>query len=141
MRQIDTVIVHCSATPPGRDIGVKEIRDWHVNDNGWSDIGYHYVIRRDGTLEIGRPIHRAGAHTKGHNEGSIGICLVGGTRSYTQTHKREPEFNFTYRQLHKLLVLITDAKSQYDIKRVAGHRDFDDGKACPCFNVGEWFNG
>lgn len=136
MRHIDTIIVHCSATSPGLNYGAEQIRRWHVEDNGWSDIGYHYVIKRDGTLEEGRPLMRAGAHTKGHNENSIGICLVGGVRV-----SGKPEFNFTYRQMHKLLVLITDLKSQYDIKRVAGHRDFDDGKACPCFNVGEWFNG
>lgn len=136
MRKIDTAIVHCSATPPGRDIGVKEIKEWHTEGNGWSDIGYHFVIRRDGTVESGRPVVRAGAHTKGHNDNSLGICLVGGTN-----FGGKPEFNFTYRQMHRLLILLTDLKATYGIKRVAGHNDFDDVKACPCFNVGAWFNG
>lgn len=136
MRNIDTIIVHCSATPAGRDVTAADIKRWHTEGNGWSDIGYHYVIRRDGSLETGRPIDRAGAHARGHNDNSVGICLVGGTGSHS-----EPEFNFTYRQMHTLLVVLTDLKSQHPITRVAGHRDFDDGKACPCFNVGAWFNG
>ena len=136
MRHIDTAIVHCSDTPAERDVTAADIRRWHVEQNEWSDIGYHFVIRRDGTLEEGRPVARAGAHVRGHNDNSIGICLVGGMGP-----KGKPEFNFTYRQMARLLTLLTDLKSQYGLKRIAGHRDFDAGKECPCFNVGAWFNG
>lgn len=136
MRDIDTIIVHCSATSANHDVRSKDIKRWHTQDNGWSDIGYHYVICRDGAVERGRPVSRAGAHVRGHNDKSIGVCLAGGT-----DYGGKPEFNFTYRQMAQLLRLLTDLKATYDIKRVAGHNDFDKGKACPCFNVGAWFDG
>jgi hypothetical protein len=72
-RKVDKIIVHHSASP--QDTTVAQIRDWHVNGNGWSDIGYHYIILADGTLERGRNINRTGAHCKNKNKGSIGICL------------------------------------------------------------------
>ena len=78
MRTIDKIILHCAATKEGRDIKTETIKSWHVKGNGWSDIGYHYVIELDGTVKKGRPMHRSGAHTKGHNTGSIGVCYVGG---------------------------------------------------------------
>ena len=82
MRQIDHIIVHCSYTPPSMDIGAETIREWHTlpkpKGRGWSDIGYHWVIRRNGTVEAGRSEERAGAHAKGYNQDSIGICLIGG---------------------------------------------------------------
>ena len=68
MRNIDRIVLHCSATPEGKDYSVETIRDWHVNGRGWSDIGYHYVIRLDGSVELGRPIDKIGAHVKGHNK-------------------------------------------------------------------------
>ena len=70
---VKNAILHCSATPAGRPHNAAEIRRWHVDGNGWSDIGYHYVILIDGTVEAGRPLWRKGAHTKGHNN-DIGIC-------------------------------------------------------------------
>jgi len=79
---IARIIVHCSATPPDMSIGVSEIRDWHVNQNKWSDIGYHFVIKRGGLIQQGRDIELAGAHAEGHNSDSIGICLVGGVEKY-----------------------------------------------------------
>ena len=78
MRKIDKIILHCAATPEGRDISMETIKSWHVKGNGWSDIGFHYVIELDGTIKEGRPMHRSGAHTKGHNTGSIGVCYIGG---------------------------------------------------------------
>ena len=77
MRHINKVIIHCSATPEGRDISLDTIRQWHIK-RGWSDIGYHYVILINGTIQEGRPVERAGAHCKGHNANSIGVCYVGG---------------------------------------------------------------
>ena len=78
-RDISLLVIHCSATPVTMDIGVKEIREWHTSDpRNWSDIGYHYVIRLDGTLERARPLYKSGAHARGYNSNSIGICIVGG---------------------------------------------------------------
>lgn len=78
MRKINDLIVHCAATYDTMDIGVKEIRKVHVDENGWKDIGYHFVIRRDGTVEKGRDVSVIGAHVLNHNANSIGICLAGG---------------------------------------------------------------
>lgn len=64
MRHIDKIIIHCSATPPDRHIGADEIRLWHIRDKGWTDIGYHSVIRRDGAVEAGRGLELPGAHTQ-----------------------------------------------------------------------------
>ena len=129
MRHIDTIIVHCSATNAYQDIGVEEIRDWHVNGNLWSDIGYHYVIRRNGRIEDGRPVGRSGAHARGHNSGSIGICLVGGIGD-----NGKADANFSIEQYISLKQLITHLKSEHDIVKVIGHRDVSK-KECPCFSV------
>lgn len=128
------ITIHCSATPPNQDIGVKEIRKMHT-DKGWSDIGYHDVIRRDGTHEIGRSISRIGAHVKGHNRENIGICLVGGIDK-----NGKPENNFTPEQLSTLRYLITRYVGRYGIKQenIKGHRDWPGvAKACPCFDVSD----
>ena len=77
MRSIDKIIIHCSATPPHKDFSAEDIRDWHVKGNKWSDIGYHYIVKLDGSMEYGRPIEVPGAHCKGHNQDSIGICYIG----------------------------------------------------------------
>lgn len=124
MREIKKLIVHCSATPPHMDIGATEIRKWHL-EKGWADIGYHFVIRRNGDVEDGRPVDQAGAHTQGYNRESIGICLVGGNN----------EADFSFSQYHSLVALIEKLKTQYgsDIT-VHGHREFAD-KLCPCFDV------
>ncbi|MGM9711699.1 MAG: N-acetylmuramoyl-L-alanine amidase [Prevotella sp.] len=86
------IIVHCTATPEGRDIGMKEIRQWHVCGQGWADVGYHYLVRLDGTIESGREEHLAGAHCKGKNNCSVGVCYVGGCtadgRTAKDTHAR-----------------------------------------------------
>ena len=78
MRDISEIIVHCSATPKGRAVDTAEIRRWHVEDNKWSDIGYHFVVELDGDIGVGRPQERSGAHCKGKNATSIGVCYVGG---------------------------------------------------------------
>ena len=78
MRAIEKLIIHCSATPRNKDFTAEDIRDWHVKGNGWSDIGYHFVIRLDGLIEFGRMVDRYGAHVKGHNLNSLGICYIGG---------------------------------------------------------------
>jgi N-acetylmuramoyl-L-alanine amidase len=126
------ITVHCSATPPNRDIGVNEIRTMHLH-RGWSDIGYHFVICRDGSVEAGRPSGKVGAHVKGHNQDNIGICLVGGVDK-----SLNPEDNFTPAQFDSLRELISDVVSHYGIheSNIKGHRDWPNvNKACPCFSV------
>jgi len=130
MRAIKKIIVHCSATREGQDIGIDTIREWHVNDRGWSDIGYHYVIELDGAVKIGRQVERTGAHTVGHNADSIGICYIGGVESDGIT----PKDTRTEIQKISLLNLITVLKSMYPDAIVYGHRDFST-KACPSFDA------
>ena len=134
MREIEKIIIHCSATPPSMDIGAEEIRRWHVDDNGWSDIGYHYVIRRDGTVEPGRPLEKAGAHCRGYNQKSIGICLVGGTAESNGAS----EFNFTWNQIKELEQKLITLECLYNGVTIHGHNEFSE-KACPVFNVQAMF--
>lgn len=126
MRQIDQIILHCSDTPDSRPVNAAEIRRWHVEDNGWSDIGYHYVIRRDGCLELGRKLDTPGAHAKGHNRNSIGICLVGQER-------------YTGKQWEQLIALVQSLLTRFPQAEVKGHNELSP-KACPGFDVGEWLD-
>ena len=116
------IIVHCSDSPDDRNVTSKEIRQWHL-DRGWSDIGYHYVIRRDGVVEQGRDDSVKGAHTKGHNTGSLGICLVG-------------RLKFTEEQIEQLVWLIDHLCDEYRMKSsdVFCHNEFTDNKTCPNFS-------
>lgn len=139
MRKISKIIIHCAATPPEMDIGAAEIRGWHTKDNGWADIGYHFVIRRSGKVEDGRPTDRQGAHcaAKSGNVASIGICLVGGVRR--EGGKLIAENNFTDRQWVALRKLVQDLTTRFtEINTILGHRDLDPGKACPSFSVRDW---
>jgi len=122
-RDVFKIIVHHTASP--RDTTVAQIRDWHVNGNGWSDIGYHYIILGDGTLERGRSINKTGAHCKGHNKGSIGICVTGNT-------SQEPP---TTAQVESLFGTLKMLLEDYNLERsdVYGHRDFG-ATECP----GDW---
>lgn len=126
----NNIIVHCSATRPDQDIGIKTIRLWHMRDNGWFDVGYHFVIKRSGELEIGRPVDVVGAHTKGFNSDSVSICLIGGINN-----KGKADANFTIEQLNCLKDLIGELKDMYPDAQVKGHRDFNNGKECPSFDV------
>lgn len=133
MRQISSVIIHSSATMPNMDIGYDEIYDWHVNGNNWRDIGYHYIIRRNGQVERGRSIKEIGAHTKGFNAFSIGICVVGGINK-----KGQADVNFTRAQWNMLDALTNELVLLYDLKIVKGHRDYANTK-CPGFDVQSWW--
>lgn len=133
MREIDEIIIHCSDTPANMDCGRDEIDRWH-KANGWSGIGYHYVIRRDGTIEDGRDIEMIGAHALGHNANSIGVCLIGGKGGSGKT-----DCNFTAAQWGALRILVSHLTSQYQGARVIGHRDVA-AKACPCFDVRSWWS-
>lgn len=133
MRVINDIIVHCSGTKRKVDIGVKEIKAYHTAPKphgcGWQDIGYHYVIRLDGTIEKGRRISKAGAHCFGHNSHSIGVCYVGGLDdSGDAADTRTPE------QKSALLKLITNLVRMYRCD-VHGHRDYTKLKPCPCFDA------
>lgn len=134
MRKIDTIIIHCAATKPSMDIGAKEIDGWH-RAKGYFGIGYHYVIRRNGEVELGRPLEQAGAHAKDHNTTSIGICLVGGIDD-----RGKPECNFTAAQWDELKKLVTDLKGRFGDLKIIGHNDVA-AKACPCFSVAAWLAG
>ena len=130
MRKIDSIILHCTATPEGRDYPTEEIRRWHVVGNGWKDIGYHFVVHPDGTVEAGRPVEQIGAHCKGHNSNSIGVVYIGGTAADGKTPKdtRTPE------QKVALVKLLTELKHRYPNATIHGHRDFA-AKACPSFDA------
>ncbi len=130
MRKIDKIIIHCSATREGQDVTAADIRRWHVEGNHWSDIGYHYVIRLDGTIELGRPIAQVGAHTSGQNQNSIGICYVGGLREMKAADTRTEE------QKAAMLDLLRVLHRMFPEATIHGHREFA-AKACPCFDVAE----
>lgn len=136
MRKINQIVVHCAATKPSMNVDAQTIRRWHVEENGWRDIGYHYVIKRDGTLETGRPESQQGAHAAGHNAHSIGICLAGGLDEDNQ-----PDSNFTRHQFTTLENLLNQLLGRYSGAVVCGHRDLADAKACPCFDVHQWWRG
>lgn len=145
MRKINEIIVHCAATRPNwmdsKTVEQKrdEIRRWHVDDNGWADIGYHYVIDRDGQTAKGRPLENAGAHTQGRNANSIGVCLIGGHGSAVNDPFSD---HFTEEQDQALRVLIDSLQTRFpSIKKVSGHNDYTAAKACPGFKVGRWLAG
>lgn len=143
MRPITEIIVHCTATRPdwwaGRRTSdkVREIKRWHVQDRGWSDIGYHFLIDRDGTIAKGRDIAKDGAHVQGHNRGTIGISLFGGHGSAETDQFAD---NFTPQQDAALRNLIGDLRKQYGNVPVTGHNQYA-AKACPGFNVPAWLTG
>ncbi len=128
------IVLHCSATRAVLDVGVKEIRQWH-KDRGWADIGYHFVIRRDGRVEKGRPRDEVGAHVANHNSNTVGVCLVGGVANDSLT----PEDNFTKAQWASLKVVVAELLKVYPKATILGHRDFPKvAKACPCFEAKAW---
>ncbi len=131
MRRITGIIVHCSATPEGRDVTVDEIRGWH-RQRGFNDIGYHWVIYRDGSIHPGRPGHLKGAHCLNHNEGTLGICNIGGVSADNVLDARDTR---TPEQKAALRRLIVEKLAQYPtINDISGHREYA-AKACPCFDA------
>ena len=130
-RVINEIIVHCSATPEGKDYTLDTIRQWH-RQRGFSDIGYHYVIHPDGTVEEGRDVNIAGAHCSGHNSKSIGICYIGGM---TADNKKAKDTR-TEEQRKSLKALLMAMRKLYPNAKIHGHRDFA-AKACPSFDATE----
>lgn len=119
--------MHCSATEAGRDFDAEDIRTWH-KARGWSDIGYHYVIKLDGTIEAGRPVDRVGAHTKGHNEDSVGVCYIGGLKD------GKPFDTMSEIQEIAFIELVFSLRNVFGWMPIHGHNEFA-AKACPSFNV------
>ena len=129
MRSINEIIVHCSATPEGKDFTVADIDRWH-RARGFDGIGYHYVVRLDGTVQAGRAIERAGAHCLRPNAHSIGVCYIGGVAKDGRT----PKDTRTDKQKAALVRLLTKLRQQFPTARIHGHRDFA-AKACPSFDA------
>ena len=128
-RHISFIIVHCSAVRPGQRSSAKDIDRWH-RDKGWNGIGYHYVVRRDGSMEPGRPIEEVGAHCVGHNSHSIGICYEGGLNELgEEADTRTPEQKVALRKL------LEELHEQFPKAMIVGHHDLNPGKKCPCFDV------
>lgn len=129
MRRIDEIIVHCSATPEGKDYTVGDIDRWH-RQRGWKGVGYHYVVYRDGTVHAGRNEAEVGAHCYGHNQRSIGVCYIGGLSSDGATAKDTR----TEAQRQALRRLLVQLRKKYPQAEIHGHRDFA-RKACPSFDA------
>ena len=142
---VTRLIIHCTATPatwraqetPRQR--VEAIRQMHVlpppKGRGWRDIGYHWLIDRDGTVLPGRPEGQIGSHVAGHNAGSIGVSLFGGK---TSRHRDPFARNYTPAQEAALLRLIADIGRRTRLSEISGHNQYDDGKACPGFWVPDW---
>jgi hypothetical protein len=141
-RVMHTIVVHCSATVEGKNFNSKDIKQWHLQ-RGFNDLGYHFVILLAGTIEIGRPLNKIGAHVSGHNTGTIGICYIGGL----DTNNKAKDTR-TDAQKESLKKLINALKENISIREIKGHRDYSKDfngngkidkdewiKACPCFNV------
>lgn len=141
-RPMHTIVVHCSATKENKDYTSEDIKKWHLQ-RGFNDIGYHFIIRLDGTIEIGRSLNKIGAHVAGNNTGTIGICYIGGLSSNNKAKDTR-----TDKQKQSLKELITVLKTTLNINKVLGHRDyspdlngngiiepFEYMKSCPCFEV------
>ena len=128
------IIIHCSATREGQDIKAADIKRWH-KERGFDDIGYHYVIDLDGTIEKGRDESLVGAHCKGHNATSIGICYVGGCDK-----NMKPKDTRTPEQRRSMLSLVRKLVNKYKIPvtQIWAHHDFDKHKECPSFDVSEF---
>ncbi|MDE6317201.1 MAG: N-acetylmuramoyl-L-alanine amidase [Muribaculaceae bacterium] len=128
-RNISKIILHCTATPEGRDFSVAQIKEWHLA-RGFSDIGYHYVIYRDGSVNIGRPEAVAGAHCTGQNSCSIGIAYVGGCAADGKT----PKDTRTSEQKSALHKLVAELQKKYPGASIHCHYEFAN-KACPSFKL------
>lgn len=138
MAKIQKIVVHCSDSPDSRDVTVDEIRRWHTDmppkGRGWGDIGYQYVLTRDGTIHVGRPHNgdsilagkEIGAHARGHNADSLSICLVG-------------RKDFAPAQMLSLIYLIQQLRKQHwiPVSQVLGHYELDAGKTCPNIDLNE----
>lgn len=125
MRKINKIILHCSATDNDLFDNIETIRNWHLRRN-FNDIGYHFFIDKIGKTFTGRTIDKIGAHCKGHNKNSIGICLSG-------LHEFSPM------QFVSLKILLFELMRDFNInvKEIFHHNEFNHDKTCPNFNLDE----
>ena len=128
MRKINKIIVHCTATPEEREVTAEDLYKWHVKERGWRDIGYHFFIDICGEVHECRPVEQTGAHTKGHNWASIGVCYAGCLDKDLKTKDTRTE-----EQKESLIDLLCQLKDTYG-GIVYGHRDFST-KDCPSFDA------
>lgn len=129
-RRISEIIIHCTATPEGRDVSVETIRGWHIGQ-GWRDIGYHWVVLLDGTIAVGRPESQVGSHVAGRNTGTLGVVYVGGVGA----DGKAPKDTRTPAQKAALIALCRALIQRYPaIRKVTGHNQYA-AKACPSFDV------
>jgi len=136
MRRITHIVIHCTATPAGREVSVKEIDRWH-RARGFAKIGYHYVIHLDGTVSVGRPEREAGAHVSGWNATTIGVSYVGGVSADDHDLARDTR---TPAQKEAMEKLVRELVGRYPGAEVLGHRDFPGvAKACPSFDARKWW--
>ncbi len=130
MRKIDKIILHCTATPKGREVTVADVTAWH-KERGFRTIGYHYLVYLDGTVVRGRREEEIGAHCLGQNAGSIGVCYVGGLDS-----RGKPKDTRTAAQRVALRNLVEGLQRRYPHATLHGHNEFA-AKACPCFKISD----
>jgi len=130
-RPIKELIWHCAATPEGKDFTVDDIRAWH-RQRGWSDVGYHYIVYRDGRIMLGRPVGQTGSHVAGRNTGTVGCCYIGGVSA----DGKAPKDTRTPAQKSSMLWLTEQLIKKHRIPKVTGHNDHTNAKACPSFKVG-----
>ena len=153
MREIKSVILHCTATTLDKVLTVKEVRRWHTNPppkgRGWVDIGYHFLIHQDGTIERGRHIDKVGAHTWGNNYGSVGVAYCGGVKKKTKKSldkdkpksktTYEPKDTMTKEQEKAFRDLFVMLEVFFGELKLSGHNDHTNAKACPSFNMRDKF--
>tara|TARA_R110002020_G_scaffold93467_2_gene225498 strand:+ start:4267 stop:4668 length:402 start_codon:yes stop_codon:yes gene_type:complete len=129
MRNINEIVLHCADTKITQSFSIKDIRKWHVEERGWSDVGYHYYIRLNGNIERGRPVEKSGAHAKGHNSNSIGVCFEGGKLSNGDKWVTPllPQM-IGYKKLKDYLFAV------YGELKVSAHYEYS-SKSCPNFDI------
>ena len=128
-RHINEIIIHCTDTVEGKDYTVDDVRQWH-KERGWSDIGYHYLIYRNGSVVAGRDVDQAGAHCKGHNSYSIAVCYVGGRGRDGKCRDTR-----TIQQRAAMANLLIELRMRYPQAVIVGHSFWDPSKECPCFDA------
>ena len=130
MRTITLLVIHCSAVRPDQTSSAAQIDTWHRRERHYKfGIGYHYVVRRDGQIEPGRPEWMVGAHCKNHNAHSIGICYEGGLNA-----RGQPADTRTLAQKLAMVQLLEILHRKYPKALIVGHHDLNPLKACPCID-------
>lgn len=131
----DFIVIHCSATPARMDVDIATVAEWH-KERGFTTVGYHYFIKRDGTLQEGRGLYDIGAHVVGFNHCSVGVCMAGGM----DDENKNPQNNFTKAQWDTLSHILNQFHEEFPKAVIVGHRDLNPDKACPSFSVSEYLD-